>query len=163
MNDDFLLIANPDYDHKKPLGENGNWPDIVDPLCSAARWWCENFRLPILAEDYLAGDQRAFWEALRLIAEHQVAPPAWLAKVMLREFAAKTAPRKNGITINQAREVSEQVEKLKTDARESGRTISLDEISEQLSRPVSPATLDRVLKLYREYEERVKFHADNLP
>lgn len=44
----------------------------------------------------------------------------------------------------------------------AGCAFSLDEIAESFSRLVSPATLDRMLRLYHEYEGRVELHTDNL-
>lgn len=70
-----------------------DWQLMVDPLCPQARWWCEHFRLPLLAEDFNGGDKHAFWKALTLIAEHQTPPPAWLAAAMLKEFSGKTATK----------------------------------------------------------------------
>ena len=67
--------------------------DTSDPLSPASRWWCEHFRLPLLAEDFNGGDKHAFWNALTLIAEHQIPPPAWLAAAMLKEFSEKAATK----------------------------------------------------------------------
>lgn len=67
--------------------------DTSDPLSPASRWWCEYFRLPLLAEDFNGGDKHAFWKALTLIAEHQLPPPAWLAAAMLKEFSEKAATK----------------------------------------------------------------------
>jgi hypothetical protein len=66
---------------------------MVDPLCPRARWWCEHFRLSLLAEDFNGGDKHAFWKALTLIAEHQLPPPAWLAAAMLKEFSEKATTK----------------------------------------------------------------------
>lgn len=70
-----------------------DWQLMVDPLCPQARWWCEHFRLPLLAEDFNGGDKHAFWKALTLIAEHQLPPPVWLAAAMLTEFSEKAATK----------------------------------------------------------------------
>ena len=67
--------------------------DTSDPLSPLSRWWCEHFRLPLLAEDFNGGDKHAFWAALTLIAEHQLPPPAWLAAAMLKEFCEKAATK----------------------------------------------------------------------
>jgi len=67
--------------------------DTSAPLSPLLRWWCEHFRLPLLAEDFNGGDKHAFWKALTLIAEHQTPPPVWLAAAMLKEFSEKATTK----------------------------------------------------------------------
>lgn len=93
---------------------------MVDPLCPQARWWCEHFRLPLLAEDFNGGDKHAFWKALTLIAEHQLPPPAWLASAMLKEFSEKaTAKSEDGrgerITPERAEAAQQEFEAIKAE------------------------------------------------
>lgn len=92
--------------------------DTSDPLSPASRWWCEHFRLPLLAEDFNGGDKHAFWKALTLIAEHQTPPPAWLAAAMLKEFSKKiTAKSEDGrgerITPERAEDAQRDFETIK--------------------------------------------------
>lgn len=87
--DDF--IDNPDYDHKKPFGIDGNFPDMVNPASKTSRWWEIYPELLLLEKDFkdcvpskdLKGYQMtstdAFYEAIRLIAKHKIPPPDWLA------------------------------------------------------------------------------------
>jgi len=94
--------------------------DTSDPLSPASRWWCEHFRLPLLAEDFNGGDKHAFWKALTLIAEHQTSPPAWLAAAMLKEFSEKaTAKSEDGrgerITPERAEEAQQEFETIKAE------------------------------------------------
>jgi len=101
--------------------------DTSDPLSPASRWWCEHFRLPLLAEDFNGGDKHAFWKALTLIAEHQTPPPAWLASAMIKEFSEKaTAKSEDGrgerITPERAEEAKQEYE-----ARTADRKKRLDD------------------------------------
>lgn len=82
----------PETVNSLPVPGSG-WQLMVDPLCPRARWWCEHFRLSLLAEDFNGGDKHAFWKALTLIAEHQLPPPAWLAAAMLKEFSEKATTK----------------------------------------------------------------------
>lgn len=68
----------------------------ANPISESSKWWCNYFFLPILETDFKAGKtekrtevyeiskEAAFWEAINLVALHQVAPPLWLAEEMLR-------------------------------------------------------------------------------
>ncbi len=77
---------------------------IIDPLCPQARWRCKYEHLPKIYDIYTDSKisrivkKSAFNKALVLIAEHQIAPPSWLAKAMLTEFfeksKTKNIPRK---------------------------------------------------------------------
>lgn len=155
MNGDFEYLPNPDYDPAKPFGKAGNFPDMADPLCSAARWWCENLLLPLVEEEVAAGKRGAVHEALCLIAVHQVAPPPWLATAILKELKPK--PRANAITVEKARAAVFAVQEAKKDDPKA----SLEDIAPQLG--LSESTLDRLIKLYRDHEEKLDRHADNLP
>lgn len=138
------------------------------PLSHAAQWWCENLFLPTLEEEYAAAkpNRRAskLNEALQLIALHQVAPSPWLASMMLKKFKVK--PHKQVITVEKAREVWLKVKSLKAENK-----ISLDDCAAEIGvdpndpdcKSMSPATLDRLLKFYREHEARLKRLADKLP
>ena len=101
MPDEFdKIIPSPSYDPSKPFGKDGNFPDMADPLGSAARWWCERFWFPLLAEDAKDKAKKvpAVWEALRLVAFHRLPPPEWLAAEMLAEDFP-TLPRKNAAAL----------------------------------------------------------------
>lgn len=162
---DQRLLPNPDYDPAAPLSES----NIVDPLCGWARWGCWWIDLPILEEEYAAAARNSragvLNKALRLIALHQVAPPPWLAAAMLEKF--KGEPRANTATdVEKAREVWLKVKSLKAENK-----ISLDDCAAEIGvdpndpdcKSMSPATLDRLLKFYREHEARLKRLADKLP
>lgn len=93
-------VPNPNYDPSKPFGKDGNFPDMADPLGSTARWWCEHFWFPLLAEDAKDKAKKvpAVWKALRLVALHRLPPPEWLASEMLADdFPA--LPRKNAAAL----------------------------------------------------------------
>lgn len=74
--------------------------DLNDPLSPVARWWCEYFWLPLLAEDAKEEARKipAIWKALRLIALHRLPPPEWLAAEMLTE-SFPVVPRKNAASL----------------------------------------------------------------
>jgi len=154
MNEDFELIPNPGFDPAKPFGENGNFPDMVDPLCSAARSFCENVWLPMLEEDHAAGSRTALDDALVLIAMHQVAPPPWLASAMLKEFRKK--PRENAVTAEKVQAIWLFVQKEKAKSK-----VSLDDLARRIG--LSESTLDRLLKRYRDHEERRGSFVDKMP
>lgn len=154
MNEDFELIPNPGFDPAKPFGENGNFPDMVDPLCRAARSFCENVWLPMLEEDHAAGSRTALGDALVLIATHQVAPPPWLASAMLKEFRKK--PRENAVTAEKVRAIWLFVQKEKAKSK-----VSLDDLARRIG--LSESTLDRLLKRYRDDEERRGSFVDKMP
>lgn len=154
MSEDFELIPNPDFDPAKPFGEDGNFPDMVDPLCAAARSFCQNVYLPILEEDHAAGSRTALDDALVLIALHQIAPPPWLASAMLKEFRKK--PRENAVTAEKVQAIWRLVQKEKAKSK-----VSLDEIAHRIG--LSESTLDRLLKRYRDNEERRAAFVDKIP
>ena len=70
-----------------------------NPLHPAARAYCEKVSLPMFGEAFAAGKEAAYIEALRMIAEHQIAPPPWLAAAMLRKIkhAERTKPTNDKI------------------------------------------------------------------
>ena len=101
MPDEFdKIVPNPSYAPSKPFGKDGNFPDMADPLGSTARWWCEHFWFPLLAEDAKDKAKKvpAVWKALRLVALHLLPPPEWLAVEMLAEDFP-TLPRKNAAAL----------------------------------------------------------------
>lgn len=106
--------------------------DTSSPLSPASCWWCEHFRLPLLAEDFNGGDKHAFWKALTLIAEHQLPPPAWLASAMLKEFSEKaTAKGEDGrgerITPERAEAAQQEFDAIKAE-RLQGLTDGMAEV-----------------------------------
>lgn len=52
MNYDFKNIPNPNFDSSKPESID-NYREIVDPLCEASKWWCENHTLNILKLSFM--------------------------------------------------------------------------------------------------------------
>lgn len=126
-------IPNPSYDPSKPLGKDGNWPEMVDPLCDQARWWCQHYHLPLLEEDLNNGVKTAFWRALTLTATHQVAPPSWLADEILSRFGEKAEPKKidkdalrKAVTPERALEVLRKYEEIETKKKRNIATAKID-------------------------------------
>lgn len=104
---DLVLIPNPSYDPQKPEGLNGNYSEIIDPLCPASKLICEIFTMPMLEKGFIAHQHRvtkkeAFHVALIQIATHQIAPPPWLAKIILERTPSKR-PKKISLLINNAK------------------------------------------------------------
>jgi hypothetical protein len=138
--------------------------DMVDPLCGWARWGCWYIDLPLLEEEVAAGKQGALNEAIRLIAQHQVAPPPWLAAAMLEKFKVKP-PRKNALSVEKAHEVTLMLERKKAELARANRNASIKIIGQlhALGPGMNRTKLNKYLKLWRDYEAKLNKIADELP
>lgn len=128
------IVPNPSYDPSKPFGKDGNFPDMFDPRGSTARWWCEHFWFPLLAEDAKDKAKKvpAVWKALRLVALHRLPPPEWLASEMLADdFPA--LPRKNAAAlfveeIDRFHAVASAIYGVQQAAKEEGIKLGIEKI-----------------------------------
>lgn len=149
-----MLIPNPAYDPSKPLGENGNNRQIPNPLCVRAGEMCEQLYLPYLEMDSKDKEKRApaILAALRLIAEHQIPPPPWLAAEMLKDDfppkARKNAAELTLSKIERAWVVVDEIEKLKTEFEKAG--FKFDGVNSNKYTEMLPEKLKSMLAKSRE-------------
>lgn len=121
-------------DKTKGGDKDGNFPDTDFPIDSKARWWCEHFWLPLLAEDAKDKAKKvpAVWKALRLVALYRLPPPEWLAAEMLAEDFP-TLPRKNAASllveeVDRFRAVASAIYGVQRAAKEEGIKLGIEKI-----------------------------------
>ncbi len=163
MNCDFEHIPNPDYDLKKPIGENGNFPDMINPLCAAAKLFCVEFTLPLLENGFAPHQHKIsskdlYNEALRQIATHQVAPPPWLAQMILDKTPLKKA-RLNGLKFDEA----EAIFNARINNKEMLTTWDQDDCNAEDRTRAETRRHDRLVELWEEYKKHFEATIDNLP
>ena len=173
MNDDFKYISNPDYDPNKPLCKNGNFPDMIDPLCTASKKFCSEINLPLLEQGYKAhqfkvSEKDALFAGLHQIARHQVAPPEWLTELIIKHIAT-VEPRVNGLNISDAEKVflsrnTKESENILNIAKNNIKnTSSSYDVNGQATPSAKKRKNDRLVELWEDYEPRLSKLLDKLP
>lgn len=142
------------------LEDMPDWQEAVDPVTQAynplhpaARAYCEKVCLPQFAEAFAAGKESAYIEALRLIAEYQVAPPPWLAKAMLNKIR-HAEPRTNEPADDKIFAALAELARIKAERAKRKLPTSIDRICQEKllkvdGEPISKATLNRWMNLFR--------------
>ncbi len=163
MNVDFEYIPNPDYDANKTIEENKCFPDMIDPLCAAAKLFCMEFTLPLLEKGFAAHQHKIsskdiYNEALRQIAIHQVAPPLWLAQMILDKTPSKKV-RLNGLKFDEA----EAIFNTRINNEEMLTTWDQDDCNAEDRMRAEKRRHDRLVELWGEYKKHFEQAIDNLP
>lgn len=173
MNVDFEYIPNPDYDANKTIEENKCFPDMIDPLCAASKMFCSEINLPLLEQGYKAhqfkiSEKDALFAGLHQIARHQIAPPEWLAELIIKHIAT-VEPRVNGLNISDAEKAflsrkTEENENTPDIAKNIIKnTSSSYDINAQATLSAKKRKNDRLVELWEDYEPRLSKLLDKLP